>query len=757
MKDVERCHGDERPWKTILALALVPALALTEGCGSSPGDQPDGGVDQDDGGSEADAGPLPELELCGQTPGSIPTVQTVASTTAGDGQNAAYCGGYFPTLDLATSDPFAADRYDPPSDRLIPPFEACIDELRASLSSRPLCDQVTDRHTLLVSKSGESDPRWQTGSFDQVYDTIQAAIDAAAHCDTIIVRPGTYREYLVIADKDVQIFSDTWNQDGTSEDGDQRATDYVAERIDLGHYYETGERVVLESRQPFHKPLRRAVRTILEGGGYAEGPTLGGTLDRDPEDPNDPNRGCGNRRPMVDFKAGTTRNTVFDGFTVRLMPQQDHTIPGHGHTLQCRGGSPIIRHNLIYNNGSTGVGVHANFVDTSPVTPPCQAHPELAQETFSNADYRASNIAYRPVPLVYDNISYQNNGLGLGNNHYSCATMVDNEAFWNAVPGEEDEHQSPGIGTRHGAKTCLDRNIVYQNAWTGIAVRQGFLQPEAACADDPVGCNHIDERTQAVVMRNITFDNGSDLAPEDSRGGIAVDGVGLPDQPVVIRENVSFESRVSGIGVRNQFAGADRGFVLDDSYVEIVDNVSFDNSQQGVTCQGSDYGTAYCTIVGNQSFWNHTGGIGFSDQAQGSALHNVSACNTSAGFQTTEIADGNQIPMLNNIAWANVAAGIMDLGSLHDYNLLSANAGQEPDCGDEPQGLQCKNRQVGVQSGGSMGANELFVDPEFVDALAFDFAVSASSPAVDSGTDVSSYYPSWPVEGSAPDRGSHEQ
>ena len=63
---------------------------------------------------------------------------------------------------------------------------------------------------------------------------------------------------------------------------------------------------------------------------------------------------------------------------------------------------------------------------------------------------------------------------------------------------------------------------------TGIAVRQGYLQPKDDCAADPVGCNHIDERTQAVIARNIVFANGSDAAPEDSRGAIAVDGVGLP-------------------------------------------------------------------------------------------------------------------------------------------------------------------------------------------------------------------------------------
>ena len=742
------------------SLVAASVLVVWFGCGgdaSGDDESADAGSPPLTDAALTDAAPTEfDVELCGELSDPAPSIAPVASATAGEGQSAAQCGASFPLLDLVATDPFAATRYQAPPDNLVPPFAACIEAYKEGMASRSFCASVAGR-TLLVSKAGEGDPRWQEGGFDGLYATIQAAIDAADHCDTIVVRPGIYKEYLSIANKDVQIFSDTWNEAGSTEDGDQRVADYTAERIDFLHYYHTGERTVTESRRPFMRPLKRAVRTILEGGGYAEGPTLGGTIERDEEDPNDPNRGCGNRRPMVDFKAGTTRNTIFDGFTVRLMPEQDHTIPGHGHTLQCRGGSPIIRHNIIYNNGSTGAGVHANFVATTPLTPPCTYDPGLAQETFSNADYRSSNLDYRPVPLVYGNISYQNNGLGLGNNHYSCAVMVGNESFWNAVPGEEAEHQSPGIGTRHGAKTCIDRNIVYENAWTGIAVRQGYLQPKDECAADPVSCNHIDERTQAVVTRNIVFANGSDDAPEDSRGAIGVDGVGLPDEPVLIRENIVFESRVSGIGVRNQYAGAARGFVLDDSYVVVANNTAFTNDQQGITCQGSDYGTAHCTIVGNDAFWNHTAGIGFADAAAGSALHNVTACNSQAGIQTTELSSEADIAIYNNIAWANVSAGIMDLGSLHDYNLLSANNGQELVCSDDPQGMQCKNPQVGSQSGGTVGANELFKDPEFVDQLGFDFGLGAGSPAIDSGTDISAYYSSWPVAGAGPDRGSHEQ
>lgn len=726
------------------------------GSAGSGGEAGSGGQAGSGGEAGSAGGPLPDLELCGvREPGPPPKVTPAMSSSTGGEQDPAHCGSNVPTLDLAADDPFASIRYDVPSDYLSSPFEVCQQALKATLGSRPLCSEVDDKATWLVSKQGDADPRWDATAFEGVRETIQGAVDSAKHCDTIVVRPGVYKEYLSIRDKDVRIVSDTWNEDGTAEDGDERVT-YTAERIDLLHYYETGERVVQETRETFMKPLKRATRTVLEGGGYEEGPDLGGTIERNHDDPTDPNRGCGNRRPMVDFVAGTTRNTVFDGFTVRLMPEQDHTIPGHGHTLQCRGGSPIIRNNVIYNNGSTGVGVHANFVVTEPVVPPCEHDSSLEQETFRNDDYRAGNLGFRPVPLVYGNISYQNNGLGLGNNHYSCAAMVGNEAFWNAVPEALGDHQSPGIGTRHGAKTCIDRNIVYENAWTGIAVRQGYLQPKDACAEDPVNCNHIDERTQAVVARNVVFDNGMEGAPEDSKGAIAVDGVGLPDEPVHLHENVVFDSQVSGVAVRNEYAGEDRGFVMDDSFVLIEGNTAFGNARQGITCKGSEYGRAYCTVVGNDAYWNGESGIGFKLDAAGGALHNVAACNAQSGIQTKEVSGDGEIAIYNNIVFANVRAGILDAGETHDYNLYSANAGQPLTCGDGPQANACKNPQSGNAEGGTAGEHDLFVDPEFVGATEFDYAVPSGSPAVDSGTDAGQYC-SWPAAGSAPDRGSHEQ
>lgn len=678
-------------------------------------------------------------KLTTDTPGDV-ELATYESGAAADGQNTEVCGENYPQFDIATQDPFVEERGTEPAADFTPPFEKCEEEYDALMATRTACDEVASQ-TLLVAKEGADDPRWTAGDFDAHYPKIQDAIDAAEHCDMIIVRPGIYKEYLSLDGKDLKIYSDVWNEAGTEQDGDERMTDYVAEKIDLLHYYETGERNVEETRTPYLQPLKRAARTILEGGGYEEGPDLGGTITRNHDDPEDPNRGCGNRRPMVDFKAGTTRNTIFDGFSVRLMPEQDHTIPGHGHTLQCRGGSPIIRHNIIYNNGSTGVGAHTSWLNTSPVTPPCAEDATLEQETFSNPDYRGDNTEFRPTPIVYDNISYQNNGLGMGNNHYGCGVMYGNESFWNAVPEDTAGHQSPGIGTRHGAKPYIAYNIVYENAWVGIGVRQGYLQPKAECAEDPEGCNHIDERTQAVVLGNIVYANGHSDTPEENRGAIAIDGAGLPDDPVLVKDNIVFESQVSGIGTRNEYAGVDRGYVMDDTYVDVIDNITFSNARQGITCKGSDYGTSHCNIVGNTSYWNHIGGIGFAENSEGTALHNTVACNNSSGIVTKK---GGDVSIYNNISYYNVNSGILDIGTDHDYNLLSGNNGKDATCGTDKQAQSCTTPQYGKNEGGTdPGENDLFVDPLFTDVLDNDYTLTSSSPALDAATDVSSYYTGW--------------
>ena len=112
------------------------------------------------------------------------------------------------------------------------------------------------------------------------------------------------------------------------------------------------------------------------------------------------------------------------------------------------------------------------------------------------------------------------------------------------------------------------------------------------------------------------------LAPE-SLGVVDEDGDGIPES---VGPFVRLETR-DLFGIANDLTDlvldlpGGIATVLTISQVEVVESTSryvydpvtdtlFD-AQQGVTCQGSAYGTAHCTVVGNDAFWNHAGGIGF--------------------------------------------------------------------------------------------------------------------------------------------------
>ena len=665
-----------------------------------------------------------------------------------EGQDAALCGTHFPQLDPTRQDPFAALRSSEPSGDLVPPFPACRDAQAALVAGRRPCSEVAGRRTLLVTPRGDADPRWRSGAYAARFATIQAAIDAASHCDTIVVRPGVYRESLRIEGKDVRIESDVWDEAGATADGDERVDGHEAVRIDLARYHETGERVAVEARETVLRPLRRALRTVLEGGGFAAGPTLGGIIPGAVGHPEDPDYGCGSRRPLVEFLPGATRDTVLDGFSVRLLPEQDPALPGHGRTIEIRGSAPILRHNVVYQNGAGAIRVSAGWREVETAVLPCAHDPALARPVVSTDDFRSANVDRRAAPLVYDNILQQNAGAGIENDHYACTVAFGNEIFWNAVPNAAASSPGPGIGTQHGSKVLLERNVVHDNAWAGIGVTQGALEPAGDCARDPVACYHADERTQAVIRQNVVYDNGEDEAPEFQVGGIGVDGAGLPDDPVLVVGNVSYGSRRSGIGVRNELAGVGLGFLDDATYAVVAHNTVFSNDLAGIGCRGSVKGPANCTMVGNEAYWNRLAGIGVRDGARGAVINNVTVCNA-VGIASPAGGGFDGLPLLNNIAYANVGPGIIDPDGGHDFNIVSGNNGQPVTC-DEPG---CANVQYG---GVGPAAHDILTDPRFVDAPGHDFSLMAGSPAIDSGTDVSRYDPGWIVEGAAIDRGAHE-
>lgn len=593
---------------------------------------------------------------------------------------------------------------------------------------RTPCDQVEDKETWYVKKDGTGD-----------FTVIQDAIDAASHCDTIIVGPGVYHEGLHIQNKDLVIQSDVYDEQGVL-DGDEEI-EHEAHFLDLVTYWDTGALLYTETVTAQSKVLRRTTRTVLDGSQL------------------------GTNVAIVDFLPGISRDSVLDGFTIEFLPETDHTEPGHVHTLNAMGASPEIVNNLFRYNGSTAIGGHATFNSVH------SRHEELD-------DYRASAIQFRPAVLAINNIVYCNNGVGIGANHYSCMEVYENEVFWSHMPREYKE--SPGIGSKHGAKTRIERNIVYDNAWVGIGCRQGKLEGEPG--------KHVNERTLSMVRDNLVWDNGWPEAPETHQGNIGVDGCGLPENPVQVEGNVVWGAGASGIGIRNEFSGLD--YVCESTHVIVVDNEVFENTTSGIGCNGNTIGPAECEIqanivhdngmagilVGdgavaevfdnvlsengtagiklegssdglvhhNECLLNSTSGILFDTGATGQIYHNVADRNGTAGIHIE-----GTIPVVDNIVRRNATAGIYDPDCSNcSYNILSGNNGQPDDCGESPEPW-CTNPQT---TGCGVLEGSLFRDPGFTDPDNLDYHLLPDSPAIDAGLDLGLF----PFTGYGPDMGRFE-
>lgn len=101
-------------------------------------------------------------------------------------------------------------------------------------------------------------------------------------------------------------------------------------------------------------------------------------------------------------------------------------------------------------------------------------------------------------PIIKNNVSYGNSGPGISNGPNSAAIVVDNELFDNHFPRATDKDpDAPGIGVREYARPIIENNICYRNG-AGI-------------------------------------------------GGINLD---RHKQPLIIRNNMLFNNRRAGIGLR---------------------------------------------------------------------------------------------------------------------------------------------------------------------------------------------------------------
>ncbi len=339
------------------------------------------------------------------------------------------------------------------------------------------------------------------------FPTIQGAIDAATSGDTVIVKPGTYFEQLVMKDG-IKLISDS----------SDRGNDQVA---------------VADARLKLPK---RALRTIIDGS-----------------------KSQPSKHGMIDFDPGVGRTSIIDGFTIQNLPMQNHHIPGHAHGLNIRGAGPVITNCLIQNMGSTGIGSHVVYNDQESRMPERDFR-------WANIKYQASAVLYNNIirnsvglgigcnhfssPFILGNEVFNNSDSalgetpspGMGNKHGSFATIIGNIVHDNPGGGIMAKTGAPqgkyGIDRR--THPIIRNNVIYDN---------GKKKPGISCK------NAGTLETPIIINNNYVYRaTGVGIGLSKNSVGIVEDNMVMHSQAPNISINDSIALKLNGnkvIGLEN--------------------------------------------------------------------------------------------------------------------------------------------------------------------------------------------------------------
>ena len=261
------------------------------------------------------------------------------------------------------------------------------------------------------------------------HPTIQAAIEASEDGDTVVVAPGTYTETVQLR----------------------------------------GRRITLRSEDPSDPEVVAA--TIIQAP-PAPGDVF--TLDA-----------------SVHFIEGETRDTVFDGFTVRVPPEP---LTGEAHeeaaVLQVLASGPTIRRNVIDGGGVSSIGIainhptsprHPGDVDTfwelyGDVAWGQDANPLIEQNTLQNAG-TAGVLSHTARPTVRDNLFLDNGwardasgGGGMGSD-FGTTMGYGGWASTSTVEDNRFHGNRAGFATLYGESFELPSwhgNVLEDNRGTGV-------------------------------------------------------------------------------------------------------------------------------------------------------------------------------------------------------------------------------------------------------------------------------------------------
>jgi hypothetical protein len=198
-------------------------------------------------------------------------------------------------------------------------------------------------------------------------------------------------------------------------------------------------------------------------------------------------------------------------------------------------------------------------------------------------------------PVIRNNVIYDNHGPGVSNGPNSAALVADNEIFDNQFPNATDKDpDAPGIGMREYARPVIENNVCYRNG-AGI------------------GGINLDSHDQALIIRNnILYNN--------RRGGIGLRALGgaKTNIQVVIENNKIYGNIQAGM----RLSKLDR--------VEVVFNTVFDNGRAGIFFLNVDE----AIVEDNEIFGNLTAGIRLLDVPYAALRRNHIYNNVTAGIDS---------------------------------------------------------------------------------------------------------------------------
>lgn len=462
----------------------------------------------------------------------------------------------------------------------------------------------------LLSGGAGNSARAATLHVPRDHKTIQAAVDAAAPGDTVLVEPGTYREKLRLKERVIV----------KSAGGDTQGK--------VG--------------------LKRAEATILDGGGdgkqsgvvLAEGAVLDGFSVMN----------VGLYDEAVWNKHHATHGEV--------LPDEQGAAGSGSAAIAVPGVNGAVSNNIVHHNGNAGIVIQGS--KGKNVTPhifrnvvqrnmgggigSLDGSRAVIEENVCSWNLRSGIGSRNASPLILNNTCYENIRAGIGNREGATPTIRGNKCYQNRRAGigsrmkgtnpiveanECYENDMAGIGSRDGAAPVIRNNRCYKNKMAGIGSRDG---------------------ARPIIENNDCFEN--EMAGIGSRNGAAP----------IIRDNRCYKNQMAGIGSRdgarpiidnndcheNQMAGIGSR----DGAVPIIrNNRCGKNEMAGI---GARLG-ARPVITDNDCFENQLAGIGSREGAVAVIHNNRCTKNDMAGIGSRE---GARCLIEGNDCRENKQAGI---------------------------------------------------------------------------------------------------